>query len=179
MAQFRVGQQPTVGEDRRAHAGPDRQQDYRASLAAAGAESKLGDAGHVGVVADGHGPPEGETDLALGLEADPRRVDVGRRQDGAVSRCAWNAEADGQHGRIGHGNHRLLACGQRLDLPVDERFHDRHDVARLGRLRGWDSDSIAYELAGSTVDHGALDAAAAEVDTDRQVARPHKICHQK
>jgi hypothetical protein len=141
VAQFGVGHQDPVDEQRTADSGAERQQQHRAGDAAGGAVLELRQPGRVRIVDGGDRPAQ-----ALGRKlrqrlSDPCLVEIGRGAHRAVANHAGKGQA-----------HRMIARHFAHDGCQRVKQCIGGALRRCGR-----GESFAGKLAGLQIDQRALD----------------------
>ena len=141
----------------RADPGAEGRDDDEALLPLGGAVVELGDPRGVRVVDEDDVVAELLLEHRLGLEVEPRLVDVGGRADDALGDDTGDGDADG---------------GVAADVVevVDDLADDVADRLGRGLRRGVDPLALAGERTLGEVDRRALDAAPADVDAEGQAA---------
>ncbi len=153
VTELGVGDEHAVDEQSGADPGAEGQHHHDTASTPTGAELHLGDTRSIAVVDHVNLEAAGLREHGVGVDVDPRRVDVGGRSDDTIADDRRERTAD------------------RAGPPVmlDELTHDPRHCVRCGRPRRVDAVAIGPQLAGVEVDDRRLHPGAADVDSEREV----------
>ena len=166
MAEFGVGHQDAVVDQGRADSGAQRGDDHHSTTSLGRAVAHLGEPSGVRIVHQDDLTTQLVAEQLLGIDPDPRRVEVGHHRHDPVN--------DGRR----HGDADRRVADLRTEL-----FDDLGDHAGAGLrgrlLRRRDSNTAAGQGAGRQIDGGALDARSADVDAQDVVRGRSHASHAR
>ena len=155
MAEFGVRHEHAVDEQPRADTGAEREHHHDALTTGGHAVPHLGQPGGVSVVDHVHADTERLGEDLVGVDVQPRLVDVRRRSDDAVANDRRKCAPD-----------RALPA-----VMADELDHDLgHRLGGRG-LRCVDSVAVGDQRSGCEVDDRRLHPTAADVDAEGVTGR--------